>query len=44
MYYLLFLIAVYVWGEEGSNSMMAQFHFHNAGVCGFFLSFNFFYL
>lgn len=41
-YYLLFLIAVYVWGKEGSSSMVAQFHFHHAGVCGFFLSFQFF--
>lgn len=44
MYYLLFLIAVYVWGKEGSNSMMAQFHFHHAGVRGFFPFFSIFFL
>lgn len=43
-YYLLFLITVYVRGEEGSNSMMAQFHFHHAGVCVFSVSFKFFNL
>lgn len=44
MMYYLFLLAMYVWRKDGSNSMMAQFHFHYAGVFIYFFLFNFLFL